>query len=92
MSAGHRHRTVKVRRGGRVHRWLTEPTLGYACERQAEASRYIWGPVSDSLGVIPGLYRLSPLGLLHGLVGLTLWVQPEESAGTREAEGGAWDD
>lgn len=72
MTRGHRHRTVTVRYKGLLHRVLTM-TLFTVGTEQAEKSRLVYGQ-TDS----PDRWRLSPLGLLHGLTGLTLDVRGGE--------------
>jgi hypothetical protein len=68
MTAGHTHRIVKVRRGGLAHRLLTRRTLWVSGNlERVDRSRFVYGPTDD-----PDRWRLSPLGLLHGLTGLTL--------------------
>lgn len=72
MSAGHNHRTITVRRDGIVHRVLHRTTLSRTIRLdRAEASRFVYAPTVD------GHYRLSLLGFLHGLCGLTLDVRDE---------------
>lgn len=74
----HRHITIAVKRDGLVHRMLTRPTLAVVSRERAEQSRLVYGPVLDESGqIVPDRYRLSPLGLLHGLIGLTLCVDCE---------------
>lgn len=70
MTAGHAHRTVRVTRGGRIHRALTHPLV----------SRVPDDPKIDSS---PFVYReegsrfvLTTLGILHALVGLELEPLP----------------
>ena len=69
MTEGHKHRTIRVRNNGLLRKALTRPTLAYTDTATAERSRFAWGPTR-----CPDVWRLSPLGLLHGLTGLTLWV------------------
>lgn len=71
MTSGHRHRTWTVKQDGVVHRALTVPTI-WRTRRVAWArrSRLVFSPVDTFED--PEVYRLSPLGLLHGLAGLTL--------------------
>ena len=67
MTAGHRHRIVRVKRNGLVHRVLTRPTLAVVGTERAERSRMVFGPTGH-----PERWRLSPLGALHAFTGLTL--------------------
>lgn len=67
MTAGHRHRVVHVKRDGLVRWLLQRPTLAVVGTAKADRSRLAWGPTDD-----PNRWRLSPLGLLHGLTGLTI--------------------
>jgi hypothetical protein len=61
---------LHVRRDGLVYNALRKPTLAHTSSLPyAERSRLVWSPDSKRGG-----YRLSLLGLLHGLVGLTLEV------------------
>lgn len=76
MTAGHKHRVVRVKRGSRLHRVLTRPTLRVATTDRADRSRFVYGPVAGQHGV-PFLWRLSPLGVLHAMFGLTLDVRDE---------------
>lgn len=69
MSAGHKHRIVTVRRDGRLHRALTGVTVRRTTDRaHAERSRFVYAET-------PGGYRMSLLGFLHGLCGLTIAVK-----------------
>lgn len=75
-------RTIRTRDGSRLHRALTV-TLAETVDRQrAEASRLCWGQHVALLSD-PGtfteplpihVYRLTPLGILHALTGVTLQV------------------
>ncbi|WP_418059941.1 hypothetical protein [Pimelobacter simplex] len=67
MTDGHRHHIVRVQHGGFIHRALTRPTLAVVGVERADRSRFAYGPTSN-----PERWRLSPLGFLHGLTGLTL--------------------
>ena len=72
MTAGHKHRTVHVRRNGLAQRVLQGTTLWRTDDLSAaERSRLIYSPDSR------GGYRLSLLGFLHGLTGLTIDVDDE---------------
>lgn len=70
MTAGHRHRVVAVRRHSLIHRALTRPTLAVVGTRRADRSRFVYAATAR-----PDRWRLSPLGLLHPLTGLTLHPQ-----------------
>lgn len=70
---GHSHRAIllRVKSGGWVQRALQGPTLHRTSDREyVDRTRLIYGPTDD-----PDVWRLSPLGLLHTLVGLTLDVR-----------------
>lgn len=71
----HKHRYLRVRRDGRVHRTL-KMTVHTTCDReQAESSRYAYRLVEytpPGWDFVAYEYVLSLLGLLHGLVGLTV--------------------
>lgn len=74
MTAGHRHRTVRVKRDGWLDRALRIPTLWHSTNYDwIDRSRLVFGPCDD----VGYCWRLSPLGLLHGLIGLTLEVRDE---------------
>lgn len=67
MSAGHRHRVLRLRRG-RLQR-LLQTRLLTADRARAERSRWVWvGQVA------PDTYVLTPLSILHTLTGLCLVV------------------
>ncbi len=76
MTAGHKHRHVKVRKGSLLHRVLTKPLRHTYSPKVADASRFVYGPCR--LHPVPepfACYHTSPLGILHPLTGLTLDVQ-----------------
>lgn len=84
MTDGHKHRTLNVKPNGVVRRILTRPTLHLSDDiERVDRSRFVYGPVEGE----PGLYRLSPLGVLHGLFGVTLALRMEP-APSRRAQGG----
>lgn len=69
MTTGHKHRTIKVTRNSLLYRVLSKPTLLHDTDLdRLDASRFVFGPCPKH----DDCYRLSPLGLLHGLTGLTL--------------------
>lgn len=82
MTAGHKHRHLLVKRNGLVRRVLTATVLTTTDTEWVDRSRLVFGPVEDTRREPrpprPETYRLSLLGLLHGLFGLTLVIKPEE--------------
>lgn len=52
-----------------LERALRGPTLHTTTAAKAEQSRFVYGSTDD-----PDRWRLTPLGLLHALTGLTLEV------------------
>lgn len=77
MTDNHKHRTIKVKRGGLVERLLRKPTLLTSSNfERVDRSRMVWGPVYPELGMHSPAWRLTPLGLLHGVFGLTLEMKP----------------
>lgn len=76
MTAGHRHRYLHVAPDGLVYRFLRGTTIARTRDWQrAERSRFVYGPDGH------GGYRLSLLGFLHGLCGLTLAVPDHTTRG-----------
>jgi hypothetical protein len=61
---------IKVKDGGLVHRALTEPTLSEVDPYFAEQSRFTYRPCEGKGH--EHCARLTPLGVLNGLVGLEL--------------------
>lgn len=83
MSEGHRHRHVRMRRDSLTLLTLRAATLAGTRDRQrAERSRFVWQPLGG------GAWRLSLLGFLHGLVGLTTIIHDDEDDGADEEKGG----
>ena len=76
MTTGHKHRTVKVRRASLVYRALTIEILHTSDLAWVDRSRMVFGPCALTRGVHT-CYVLRPLGILHGLTGLTLEVHDE---------------
>lgn len=80
MTTGHTHHLIRCRRDGILDLLLRTPTLYTSRDLdRVDASRFVYGPVEGE----PGLYRLSPLGALHGLTGATLEVYGPGEAGLR---------
>lgn len=74
MTEGHKHRMLKVKEGGLVERLLTGPVLRRSTDRGlVDRSGMVWHCEPEDLETGP--YLLRPLGLLHGLSGLTLDTQ-----------------
>lgn len=81
MTAGHRHRTVRVRHGSRIEHLLRTPLVVHRNREAAEQSRWAWGEriVPARQGDLGGTeYVLTPLGILHTLIGLSLCVYDAE--------------
>lgn len=76
MTAGHKHRHLRVREDGWVYRVLRAPLFHTGHIGRAERSRFVYGPCTTDRGAHP-CYTLSALGILHPLVGLTLEVSDE---------------
>lgn len=76
MTTGHKHRTVKVKQGSLLHRVLTVEILHTSDLAWVDRSRFVFGPCDASRGVHL-CWVLRPLGVLHGLTGLTLRVSGE---------------
>lgn len=76
MTTGHKHWKVRVKRGGWIHRLLTQP-ISYETDADfAEASPYPYGVLD--LGMKFGvIFYLSPMSYLHRWTGLTLVVSKE---------------
>lgn len=74
MTTGHTHRVIHCKRGGLVHRLLTGPTIAVTNTERATHSPLVWGPIGNPRDSEAERWRLSPLGLLHALTGLTLEV------------------
>lgn len=63
---------IKVKEGGLVYRALTEPTLSEVDPYFAEQSRFTYRPCENKGH--DNCARLTPLGVLNGLIGLELQV------------------
>lgn len=75
MTGGHRHRFIRTRSGSLLARVLPGTIIWRSRNlRVVERSRFVYRPDPDE----KGHYLLSLLGLLHGLTGLTLYVEDEE--------------
>ena len=66
MTTGHKHRHLKVKKGGLIFRVLRKPLWYTRDVDRVDASPYPYG-LSESRG-----YYLSLLGVLHRWTGLTL--------------------
>ena len=72
MTAGHKHRVITVRRGGIAQRLLQRVVVWRtASEERADRSRFVYSDCPWN-----GYYRMTLLGFLHPLTGLTLRVEP----------------
>lgn len=80
---GRTHLAVEVHKGSLLDRALRGPTLATTTDRgRAERSRLTWGADQPD-----GPYRLRPLGVLNGLLGLVVWV--EDACPRRQCRGRA---
>ncbi len=90
MTPGHKHRTVKVKKGGLIHRTLTYPLKTSTDLERVEESPYPWGPVAKREPISPGpgkkphpvppqpdAWYLSGLSILHRWTGFTLKVDDQ---------------
>lgn len=73
MTAGHRHRHIRVREGSLPYRVLRKPLLVLSDKHTAyvDRSRLVFG-TRVSKADHHDEYTLSLLGILHGLTGLTI--------------------
>lgn len=69
-----RMRIVHVKEGGPVYRVLRATLTTTTDRRRAQRSRFMWG--LESANGEP-FYRLTPLGVLHAVTGLTLCTSPK---------------
>lgn len=81
MTAGHKHRLLRVRRGGLVQRALCRPLWHTRSKNRVMASPFVYGPCALSAGSRPTCWTTSALGILHGLFGLTLKLPVENDDG-----------
>lgn len=72
MTMGHRHWGIKVKRNGTIHYWLTRTLVRSANRNYVERSRLVWGATNS-----PSIFKLTPLGILHGLTGFTLYTKED---------------
>lgn len=63
----------RIHARSRLGRFLRYPLVYTKDIRKAEASRYQWRQEGDG-------YVLSLLGILHTMVGLTVWEEADEDA------------
>jgi hypothetical protein len=76
MTEGHRHRTVRVRHGGRLRRFLTKPRWHTTDIRRVDLSPYPYGMCTQHHSLTwPECWYLSILSILHRWTGLTLEVK-----------------
>lgn len=69
---------IRVRRGGPAMRVLQGVTVHRTTDKErAERSLFAYAPAGGRYTAANGRYRLSLLGFLHGLIGLTLWVEDD---------------
>lgn len=88
MTAGHKHRTVKVFPGahpitGTVVRLLRTPLYHTSDIERVDRSRFVWGPCQPDKGQESACWYLSTLGILHALTGLTLEVHGDDDRAGR---------
>lgn len=76
MTAGHKHRHVKIRQGSRLHAFLTKPRYYSVDMAQIMASPYPYGPVYPERGYGCPVWYLSILSVLHRWTGLTIEAKP----------------
>lgn len=78
MSAGHKHRVVKIKKNSPIVHLLQTPLAWTADKERAESSRWVWGlhDYEEIAGDGPirrvPVYVMTPLSILHTLFGLTL--------------------
>jgi hypothetical protein len=77
MTEGHKHRTVRVRKGGLIHRLLCKPLYWTDDRAKVDASPYPYG-VYQYVSTDREVYWLSALSILHRWTGLTLEVKKED--------------
>jgi hypothetical protein len=75
MTENHKHRLVQINPGGWLYRFLRKPRWFVYDRVKAEKSAYPYGVVSN---VVPPMYYLSLLGVLHRWTGLTLFYADED--------------
>ncbi len=75
MTAGHKHRAIRVREDGVVLKVLTGTVVRRSTDlKKVTNSVMVYRPVEGRSGV----YELSLLGMLHGMFGLTLNTCPDK--------------
>lgn len=84
MTAGHRHRVIRLPPHGATLHLLRTPLLRTADVGRLEGSRWTWfadlEPVAgDGPERYATVYTLTPLGILHTLCGLTIDTRRQES-------------
>ncbi len=82
MTSGHTHRVIRAREGSLVERLLCGPVIARSTDlARVERSRWVWLPevqARTSRTPQPDVYVLRPLGVLHGLFGLTLDIVDDQ--------------
>lgn len=91
MTAGHRHRVLHLKPHGVLLYLLQTPLTRSADYERVRQSRFTWGPegaeryAGDGPVRVAQVWRLTPLGVLHGLIGLTVCTtrtaEPHEHGG-----------
>lgn len=72
MTAGHKHREIRVKRDGVVSRVLRYPLLRTRDREWVDKSILVFGTVDPPVYAGDEQFYLSALGILHGWTGLTL--------------------
>lgn len=67
--------TVVIYKKGPMYRFLRKPRWSTYDQKRAETSRFAWRYFSSQPRT---LYTLSILGILHGLTGLTLYLEDDD--------------
>lgn len=75
MTVGHKHRVVRVRRGGRWTGFLIKPRYKTKDKKRVDSSPYPYGCLFTPPNTPDQIYYLSILGVLHRWTGLTLEVE-----------------
>jgi len=90
MTAGHRHRTIRLTEGSLLLRLLRHPLKATSNRASLRRSRWVYGmvepgaprypsPIQTPSPPMPVAYLLTPLSICHTLFGLTVEVtDPKE--------------
>lgn len=87
MTTGHAHRILHVREKGALLHLLQTPLARSTDYERVCSSRWTWGPEGPEPYAGDGpvrtvlVYRLTILGVLHTLTGLTVCTTPREHVG-----------